>query len=171
MERNQGRLPDSPWLEHGVLGFNYRMDELSAALGVAQCRRFAELVQKRRRVAERYARALGEIEEVRLPAAIPGTRPNWFVYVIRLADHVDRDLLGRFLAERGIETRPYFPPIHLQAAYRRQFGYADGAFPICERVARGTLALPFFNDLTEETVGVIARTLREGVHSCVAAQS
>jgi len=171
MERNQGRLPDSPWLEHGVLGFNYRMDELSAALGVAQCRRFADLVQKRRRVAEHYARALGEIEEIRLPATLPGTRPNWFVYVVRLADQVDRDLLGRFLAARGIETRPYFPPIHLQAPYRQQFGYAEAAFPICEHAARGTLALPFFNDLTEEAVGVVARILREGVHSCVAAQS
>jgi perosamine synthetase len=145
------------------------MDELSAALGVAQCRRFPELAAKRRRAAGFYAQALGEVEEVTLPAAPPGTRPNWFVYVIRLAPHVDRDALIRFLAARGIESRAYFHPIHLQAPYRQRFGFAEGAFPASERVGRAALALPYFNDLTEDAVSFIARTLREGVKLCVAA--
>jgi perosamine synthetase len=170
MERNQGRLPGSPWLEHAIVGFNYRMDELSAALGLAQCRRFAELAAKRRRAAAFYAEALSGIEEISLPPTPPGVRPNWFVYVIRLAPHVDREALIRFLAARGVESRPYFHPIHLQEPYRRSFGLAEGSFPVCERIGRSTLALPYFNDLTEEAVSFIARTLREGVKLCVAAQ-
>jgi perosamine synthetase len=171
MERNQGRLEGSAWLEHAMLGFNYRMDELSAALGVAQLKRFDQLLRKRREVAGRYERALGGTEEIVLPQAGPGVRVNWFVYVVRLAPQVDREALSRFLAERGIESRAYFPAIHLQPPYRERFGYQEGAFPVCERIAHETLALPFFNDLTEDAIGFIARTLREGVHLCVAAQS
>jgi len=95
---------------------------------------------------------------------------NWFVYVVRVADGIDRDALSQFLTERGIENRVYFPPIHLQPYYRKRFGYADGAFPVCEAAGRTTLALPFFNDLTEEQIGRVAEALREGVRACAKAR-
>jgi len=168
--RNQGRAEGSAWLEHVVLGFNYRLDELSAALGVAQLKRFDDLVRKRRRVARLYEGALGPIEELRLPVVEPWARVNWFVYVVRVDGDVDRDALSQFLAQRGIENRVYFPPIHLQPFYRNRFGYQEGAFPVCEAAGRTTLALPFFNDLTQEQVERVAGALREGVHACAKAR-
>lgn len=168
--RNQGRSEGSAWLEHATLGFNYRLDELSAALGVAQLKRFDELTRKRGQVARLYEESLRPIKELRLPHAEPWVRVNWFVYVVRVADGIDRDALSQFLTERGIENRVYFPPIHLQPYYRKRFGYADGAFPVCEAAGRTTLALPFFNDLTEEQIGLVAEALREGVQACAKAR-
>ncbi|MGQ0571681.1 MAG: DegT/DnrJ/EryC1/StrS family aminotransferase [Armatimonadota bacterium] len=168
--RNQGRSEGSAWLEHATLGFNYRLDELSAALGIAQLKRFDELTRKRTRVAQIYDESLRPIEELRLPHAEPWARVNWFVYVVRVADGIDRDALGQFLTERGIENRVYFPPVHLQPYYRKRFDYAEGAFPVCEAAGRTTLALPFFNDLTEEQIGRVAEALQEGVHACAKAR-
>jgi perosamine synthetase len=170
MARNQGRQEGSPWLEHEALGFNYRMDELSAALGVSQLKRFDELARRRGDVARRYEERLRAIEELELPQSAPWARVNWFVYVVRVDWRIDREVLMRFLGERGIETRVYFPPIHLQPFYRQLFGFAEGSFPVCEAVARRTLALPFFNWLTEDQIERVARTLEEGVATCVAAR-
>jgi perosamine synthetase len=169
-ERNQGRREGSAWLEHGTMGFNYRMDEMSAALGVAQLRRFDELRRKRQRVAQRYHEVLSTIPDVRPPAVEPWARVNWFVYVIRVAEDVDRDALGRFLQERGIDNRVYFPPIHLQPFYRSRFGYRDGQFPITEAAGRTALALPFFNDMTDAQIDRVAGALREGVLACAKAR-
>ncbi len=168
MGRNQGRAEGATWLEHETLGFNYRLDELSAALGVAQVKRVGELVRKRRAAAARYNQALGGIEGLSLPYAEAWARVNWFVYVVRVSSEVNRDALGAFLRTRGIETRVYFPPIHLQPYHRQQFGFGEGAFPESERAAAATLALPFFNDLTDEQIADVARGLEEGVKACAA---
>jgi len=170
MARNQGRQEGSLWLEHEALGFNYRLDELSAALGVGQLKRFDELARRRDEVVRRYQERLHGITELQLPQPAPWAKVNWFVYVVRVHPRIDRDALMRFLGERGIETRVYFPPIHLQPLYRQRFGFAEGSFPVCEAAARRTLALPFFNGLTEDQIEYIARTLEEGVRTCVAAR-
>ena len=86
---------------------------------------------------------------------------------MRVAADVDRDALMRFLARRGIETRAYFPAIHLQPVYQRLFGFQQGAFPVCEGAAAAALALPFFNDMTADQVGLIAGAIEEGVHARV----
>ena len=167
-ERNQGRAEGGAWLDHPTLGFNYRMDELSAALGLAQLGRFDELRRKRLAVAARYDAALGALSGMRTPRAQSWARVCWFVYVIRLPRGVDRAALVAFLAGRGIETRVYFPPIHLQPFYRQRFGYRPGDFPVCEAAAAETLALPFFNDLTEAQIAAVAQALFEGVESSAA---
>ncbi len=167
-ERNQGRAEGAAWLDHLTLGYNYRMDELSAALGVAQLRRFEELRRKRRDVAARYGAALAALPAVRPPRAEPWARVNWFVYVVRLPREVARAALVEFLTRRGIETRIYFPPIHLQPFYRDRLGYGRGAFPLCEAAGDASLALPFFNDLTEVQIAAVVQALSEGVESCVA---
>ena len=167
MGRNQGRSEGATWLQHETLGFNYRLDELSAALGVGQLKRFDELMRKRCAVADLYEKALAPIRALRLPHAEPWARANWFVYVVRVAADVDRDALMRFLARRGIETRAYFPAIHLQPVYQRLFGFQQGAFPVCEGAAAAALALPFFNDMTADQVGLIAGAIEEGVHARV----
>lgn len=161
--RNQGRDEDGTWLRHVQLGFNYRLDEMSAALGVAQLRRRSELKAGRDRVLAAYRRRLGEHEWLRLPEPMRGAEVDWFVYVIRLAEGVNRDRLIDQLAGRGVPGRPYFSPIHLQPFYRERFGYGPGDFPVTERVAAGSLAIPFSSRLTDEQVDQVCDALVEAV--------
>ena len=161
--RNQGRDPDGTWLRHVRLGFNYRIDEMSAALGVAQLRRVEELRAGRARVVAAYRERLGGIEWLRLPTAAAGAEVDWFVYVVRVDPAVGRDRLMVRLAERGIPARPYFTPIHLQPLYRERFGFVPGDFPVTERVARSTLAIPFSSLLTDGQVDQVCDALRAAV--------
>jgi len=159
--RNQGRDTDGTWLRHVRLGYNYRLDEMSAAVGVAQLERRAEMHAGRNRVAAAYERELGGRDWVRLPQAGPGEVVDWFVYVVRLHPEIDRDrVIGR-LAERGVPARPYFSPLHLQPFYRSTFGFRPRDFPVTERVAASTLALPFSSRHTDGEVGYVASALRE----------
>src|SRR5664280_480745 len=150
--RNQGRDADGTWLRHVRLGYNYRLDEMSAAVGVAQLERLEELRAGRARVAAAYERMLGSHDWVTLPRAGSGELVDWFVYVVRLHPEIDRDgLIGR-LAALAVPSRPYFAPIHLQPFYRATFGFTPGDFPVTERVAASTLALPFSSRLTDDQV-------------------
>jgi perosamine synthetase len=162
--RNQGRDTDGAWLRHVRLGYNYRLDELSAALGVAQVQRLAELQQGRARVVAAYERALGGRDWLTLPRAGAGEQVDWFVYVIRLQAGIDRDAVMARLGQLGVASRPYFSPIHLQPFYRSMFGYKPGDFPVTERVAASTLALPFSSRLSDEDVAYVADALIEAVH-------
>ena len=158
--RNQGRDVFDEWLEHSRLGFNYRLDEMSAALGLVQLERIEELLARRERVAGWYRQRLIDIEGIEPPrVADTTTRMSWFVYVARLAEQIDRDGVMVALEERGIPTRPYFTPIHLQPFYRDRFGFQENDFPIAERVARTTLALPFFGTMGEEQVDYLCQQL------------
>ena len=161
--RNQGRDTDGTWLRHVRLGYNYRLDEMSAALGVAQLGRLEELRAGRARVAEAYERALGGEDWVQLPRAATGEEVDWFVYVVRLAAGIDRDRVMARLAEQGVASRPYFSPLHLQPFYRETFGFEPGDFPVTERVAASTLALPFSSRHTQEEVAQVAGALRSAV--------
>jgi len=159
--RNQGRDIFDAWLNHTRLGYNYRMDEMSAALGLAQLGRIEELLAKRERVAQMYNQRLREMDGVSVPYIAPTTtRMSWFVYVIRLAPEIDRNCVMAALEERGVPSRPYFTPIHLQKFYRERFGYREGDFPVTEAVARSTLALPFSGVMTEEQVDYVCEALK-----------
>jgi perosamine synthetase len=157
--RNQGRDTDGTWLRHVRLGYNYRIDELSAAVGVAQLERLDELRRGRARVAAAYERFLGGRDWVTLPRAGVGEDVDWFVYVIRLAEDVDRAALMGAMAAHGVPSRPYFSPLHLQPVYQERFGYGPGDFPVTERVASGTLAIPFSTRLTDDEIEYVARTI------------
>jgi perosamine synthetase len=158
--RNQGRDEMGTWLRHVRLGYNYRLDEMSAALGLAQLRRIDELLFKRDHVARMYNERLKKIPGVQIPWLSPQTtRVSWFVYVIRFAPEIDRDAITEVLAAEGIPSRPYFAPIHLQPFYAKRFGFREGDFPVTETVARSTLALPFHGNMTEEQVEIVCTTL------------
>jgi perosamine synthetase len=157
--RNQGRDSDGTWLRHVRLGYNYRLDEMSAAVGVAQIERLAEIRAGRERVAAAYEGAFRGSDWLTLPKAGVGESVDWFVYVVRLHAEIDRDLIIPKLAELGIPARPYFQPIHLQPFYRTMFGFKPGDFPVTERVAATTLALPFSSQLTDDEVGYVAESL------------
>ncbi|MEJ5224893.1 MAG: DegT/DnrJ/EryC1/StrS family aminotransferase [Anaerolineales bacterium] len=160
--RNQGRAPGDTWLQHTYLGYNYRLDEMSAALGAAQMTRLEELLTKREQVAAWYAEQLSEIPGIELPHIAPETtRVSWFVYVIRFDPSIDRDALVHRLAARGIPARPYFAPIHLQPYMVEKFGYREGDFPVTEDLGRRGLAIPFSGVMTEAQVETVCRALRD----------
>lgn len=162
--RNQGRSDGGGWLNHCRLGYNYRLDELSAALGVAQMERIDEILAKREAVARAYNTRLEKLHGVTTPYMDPRFKISWFVYVVRLAPGIDRDRVLTYLQERGVDCRPYFPPLHLQPFYREIFGYKEGDYPHTECAASLTLALPFFNNLTEQQLDYVVEILDEAIN-------
>jgi perosamine synthetase len=160
-ERNQGRAPDMGWLDHDRLGFNYRLDELSCALGIAQLERLDEMLAQRARVAGLYGELLAGVEGAGLPCPDEGgDRRSWFVYVVQLPQGIDRNATVVAMRERGVDTKPYLPAIHLLSFYRERFGHREGEFPVCEDVASRSIALPFFPELTDGEVERVVESLR-----------
>jgi perosamine synthetase len=162
-ERNQGRAPDMGWLDHDRLGFNYRLSDIACALGLAQLERLEKMLAGRARVAGLYREALAGVEGLGLPcvdgADGGGARRGWFVFVVQLPRGVDRDGTIRALAERGVQSKPYLPAIHLMSFYRERFGHREGEFPVCEDVAARSVALPFFPEMSEGEVGRVCEAL------------
>ena len=160
--RNQGRAPGDTWLQHTYLGYNYRLDEMSAALGVTQMQRIDELLAKRDQVAAWYDERLDEIPGVERYTVEPDTsRMSWFVYVVKFDVHLDREAIALRLGERGIPVRPYFAPIHLQPFIVERFGCQPGDYPVTEDLGRRSLALPFSSVMSEGMVEQVCRALRE----------
>lgn len=160
-ERNQGRAPDLDWLDHDRLGFNYRLSDIACALGLAQLERLDDLLAGRARAAALYREALAGLEGLALPCEDSGrARRGWFVFVVQVPPDRDRDAVIRGLAERGVQSKPYLPAIHLMSFYRERFGHREGEFPVCEDAAARSLALPFFPHLTEGQVEQVAQALR-----------
>ena len=160
--RNQGRSRNAEILRYERLGFNYRLDEMSAALGLSQLRRLDELLARRKAVADRYTALLSGVDGV-TPLLDPpdGRTRTWFLYTIRLAPEIDRDGLMEGLATRGIVTRPYFWPIHLQPFYRERFGFREGDFPAAEAAGRTMLALPMSPNLSDAEVDYVCSAVAE----------
>lgn len=162
--RNQGRSADPERLRYERLGFNYRLDEMSAALGLAQLLRLGELLRKREAVARRYSASLAGVDGVTpLAPPRPGMTISWFLYAIRLAPDIDRDALRNRLARRGVMSQAYFWPIHLQPFYSARFGFQPGDFPAAEAAGRSMLALPFGPNLSDEDVAFVCEAVADEV--------
>jgi perosamine synthetase len=173
-ERNQGRAPDMDLVEHDRLGFNYRLSDLHAAIGIAQLERIDELLNARENVAALYRERLTQLgaepagehddHDIVLPCENRGDeRRSWFVFVIQLPTGADRDAVIKSLASNGIASKAYLPCIHLMPPYRERFGFKEGDFPIAERVAERSLALPFFTSMTESQVDRVCTALGEAL--------
>jgi dTDP-4-amino-4,6-dideoxygalactose transaminase len=162
--RNQGRAEGDTWLQHTHLGYNYRITEMSAALGRVQLGRLDEMVNKRNLVAEWYSRRLAAVSGVEIPQVLAETtRMSWFVYVIRLAAGISRDAVIKKLSDAGIPSRPYFAPIHLQQFMLDRFGYQPGDFPVTEDLGARSLALPFSSVMTEADVELVCSELSKAL--------
>lgn len=154
--RNQGRAGGQGgggrwWMEFERLGFNYRLSDIHAALGVSQMKRLPSMVERRREVAQRYIERFMAHTEVVLPTVDPRTSMSWFVFVVRLGDRYTREERDRIIEgmhRHDVGAAAYFPCIHLQPHYRA-LGFAEGDFPIAERMSARTIALPFYTRLTE----------------------
>jgi perosamine synthetase len=174
-ERNQGRAPDMSWVDHDRLGFNYRLTEMQAALGVAQLERLEGMLADRARAAALYTERLaaldygaaageGDPRGLVLPGADEGeARRSWFVYAVRLPAGADRDAVLADLDQRGIEAKAYMPSIHLLEHMRGRFNFSEGRFPVAEDASARLLALPFFPQLTESQVDRVCEALAEAL--------
>jgi perosamine synthetase len=162
-ERNQGRAADMGWLDHAGLGYNYRLSDVAAAIGVAQLEKLDRLLGERERVARLYRGGLAELEGVRVPAAGRGMeRRSWFVYPVRLPAGADRDGTIAALGEQGIAAKAYLPCIHL-FPHLRELGYREGQFPAAEAASADSLALPFFPSMTESQVARVCEALADSL--------
>jgi perosamine synthetase len=152
------------WIAHDRLGFNYRLSDLAAAIGVAQLERADRILAERSRVASLYRERLEQIEAIRVPSEGDGLeRRSWFVYVVEIGDGIDRDAVIDRLAERGIASKAYLPCIHLQPFYRERFGFKGGEFPSAERASSRSLALPFYTTMPESQVDRVCSALAEAL--------
>ena len=158
-ERNQGRAIDMDWLDHDRLGFNYRMSDVTAAIGVAQVARLDQLLAGREEVARLYLDRLAAIPGLELPAPDQApARRSWFVFPVRLPEGVDRDGVIRQLGEQGVPAKAYLPSIHL-FPHLADFGYREGQFPVAESVAARSMALPFHAGLDEGDIDRVGTAL------------
>jgi perosamine synthetase len=159
--RNQGRSEMGSWLEHERLGFNYRMNELSAALGLSQLRRIDSILERRERVAELYSEALRAVPWVQTPYVAESVRMSWFAYVVTLNDGIDRKAIVEALEAHQIPARCYFSPLHQQTYISGREDCPVDDLPVTESIARRTVALPFHNRLTEAEVKEVVGALEE----------
>jgi len=181
-ERNQGRAADMGWLDHAGLGFNYRLSDIAAAIGVAQLEKLDTMLAERARVASLYEDALSQADFVFHPAYRDKTRSHrgvaggvrvpisvreqerrsWFVYAIQLDEEIDRDAAIARLAERGVASKAYLPCIHL-FPHLRELGYREGQFPVAEAASARSLALPFFPSMSESQVARVCEALAQSI--------
>jgi perosamine synthetase len=162
--RNQGRADSGGWLEHARLGFNYRIDDIRAAIGLAQLEKLDQILEARSEVAARYAELLADITGLELPCADDAEHErSWFVYVAALPEGADREAVISSLGDRGVQTARYLPCIHLQPYLQERFGYRVGLCPVAEDLASRTLALPFHARLPEDDQVYVAEALREAL--------
>jgi perosamine synthetase len=162
--RNQGRADSGGWLEHARLGFNYRLDDIGAAIGLGQLEKLDAILEARASVAARYGKLLADIPGLELPCADDADHQrSWFVYVVTLPDAADREAVISSLTEGGVQSARYLPCIHLQAYMQERFGYRVGLCPVAEKVASRTLAIPFHARLAEDDQAYVADAVRHAL--------
>jgi len=159
--KNQGRAKNDQWLDHKYLGYNYRLDEMSCALGISQLEKLDYMIKERRKIAGWYNIFLESYKDIiQKPFTAINNFHTWFVYVIKIKNKtIDRNLLQEKLKKIGISTKPYLPSIHLFDFYRKQFGYKKGDFPVSEEISLSSLALPIYLGMTREDCMYIVHKL------------
>lgn len=165
--KNQGRVKNDQWLDHKYLGYNYRLDEMSCALGISQLEKLDFMIKERRKIAGWYNKMLASNSNIiQTPAIAINNTHTWFVYVIKIKDKkINRDLLIKKLKKIGISTKSYLPSIHSFDFYKKQFGHKIGDFPISEDMSAYSLALPIYIGLTESDCFYIINKLRKAIIS------
>jgi len=161
--RNQGRATDMQWLTHVRLGYNYRISELTSAVGVEQMKKLPVILRLRKEKAALYQELLAEIPEIRFPEGWNLEEHSWFVYAVKVDQHL-RDPLIEALGAKGVQSKAYFSPcIHLQEFYQRDFGYQEGDFPISESLSKEIVILPFYTSITEAEIRYVRDSIAEAL--------
>lgn len=154
---------DNGWAINERIGYNYWINELSCALGCVQMQRIDEILKKREKVANTYIDKLKDMPGIRLPPKLPDMKVSWYIFFIQV-DQKIRDDLIKYLQERGVSSREYFPCIHTQPFYKEKFGFTGGEFPNAEKFSKETIALPFYSNLKEEDINYVVKNLKEGLN-------
>jgi len=166
--RNQGRDPGSEWLNHARLGFNYRLSDVHAALGIAQLERFEQIQRKRAAAAQWYTKGLRSLAGIRLPADDDQCRRSWFVFAIQLQEDLPAGSRGRVmkaLRRAGVSCQSYFPAIHQQPYLEASQREIPFALPATESAAERGIALPFFSGLREDEAAYVCGVLRQALQA------
>jgi perosamine synthetase len=164
--RNQGRADSGGWLDHARLGFNYRLDDIGAAIGLAQLEKLDEILERRNEAAARYTALLQDLPGLSLPCADDADHVrSWFVYVVALPEGTNRERVIERLDAGGVQTARYLPCIHLQSYMRERYGFVEGLCPVAESVASRTLALPFHTGLRQDDQEYVAASLRAALEA------
>ena len=163
--RNQGRGKGSGWLSHERLGYNYRLSDINCALGIVQLSRIEEFVAKRSKVAEYYQQILADEKRIIVPAEPENCRMSWFVFVVQLKDVTleQRNEVLTAMRDKGIQVSNYFTPVHLQPFMVEELGHKVGDFPITDKTCNSTIALPFYNNLSNADADIVAEKLKEAL--------
>jgi len=162
--RNQGRDDSGEWLNHVRIGYNYRLDEMSCAVGLEQLKKIGFIIKKRNEIASQYTANLESIEGLITPYASPKTTVSWWVYYLRIGNTKERNRVLEYLNDKGVSSRGYFdPPIHLQPIYKKIFGYKKGDFPIAEKVASSGFIIPFFVGLKNKEINRVCDTVKQAI--------
>jgi len=157
--RNQGRTINSKWLDHERIGYNYRLSDINCALGISQLKKIDIILKKREQVAAEYTKRLSKIDGIKVPLGSDAEiKVSWFVYVIQVEQ---REKFMKELIKRGVQCSSYFPSIHLMSFYRKSYGFKEGDFPICERISKTTMALPFHTAMSEEDIVYVCDKVAE----------
>lgn len=167
--RNQGRAENDQWLMHKCLGYNYRLNEMSAALGISQLEKLDFMIEERRKIVGWYEEALKPFADlIQIPTVAPGNTHTWFVYVVKIKNKkIDRNQLITNLKKVGVNTKPYLPSIHLFDFYKKMFGYKKGDFPIAEDVSEYSLALPIYLGLKKNDCKTISDRLIKEINKLI----
>lgn len=147
---------------HDELGYNFRLTNIQAALGVAQLERIEQIVERKRAIAASYKERLKDLHEIELPVEEPWARNVYWVYGIVIKEETGRDALefGLRLAQRGIETRPFFLGMHQQPAFKRMGLFKEESYPVAERLACRGLYIPSGLTLTDEQIDQVSHAVR-----------
>ncbi|WP_324735232.1 DegT/DnrJ/EryC1/StrS family aminotransferase [Thermococcus sp. SY098] len=158
--RDHGMNPKKRYW-HDVIGFNYRMTNLQAAIGVAQLKKLDKFIEKRRLIAKWYSEELRELEEkglIKLHPEMPWAKNVYWLYSIVLEDssNVSRDELMEKLKERGVETRPFFYPLHTLPIYK-----TNKSFPVAEKISKNGINLPTSSKLEKNDIAIISEAIKK----------
>src|SRR4030042_6241156 len=162
--RNQGRDDSGEWLNHVRIGYNYRLDERSCAVGLEQLKKLEFILNKRREIADKYTEKLKHIDGIITPYVDPKVEISRWVYYLQAKEGLDRNKILEYLNENGVTSRAYFyPPIHLQPVYKKMFGYVGGELPVTERVSTKGFIVPFFIDMTNKQIDRVCTVIAKAV--------
>jgi len=159
--RSHGRVEtanyfsSTEYMDYTMLGYNFRMSDITAALGIAQLKKVERIVEMRRRNAEMLSARLSQIAQVETPSSPDGFFHVYQMYTVKVKEQEQRDALSAYLAERETMTKVYFLPVHLTHFYKNKLGY-NYELPVTERLSQQVLTLPMYPTLTEDEINYIA---------------
>jgi perosamine synthetase len=154
--RNHGRTMNGDLYDQHSYGWNFRLPEISAALGTVQLGRLKEIKSKRQQVAKLYQQNLAGTAGITTPLfSSAEDNSAWFVYVLRLPH--SRDRVFSELTDKNIQCGRYFAPVHLQPYWRKK--HHNVALPVTENIALQTLAIPFYTDMSKDIIDYVSETI------------